>query len=615
MACETGNNEVDDIEDLVKESDSSFQRLEQREVVPKIKVPRGKPNETAVGANIPGTQSIYIKTWGCAHNASDGEYMAGQLSAYGYTITDDPNAADLWLLNSCTVKNPAQEHFLNMVKLAKEKEKYLVVAGCVPQAAPKHKLLQGISIVGVQQIDRVVEVVEETLKGHTVRFLEQKKEGRRRLGGAKLDLPKIRKNPLVEIIPISTGCLNQCTYCKTKHARGQLGSYPPEQIVTRAKQVIEEEGVVEIWLSSEDTGAYGRDIGTNLPELLWKLIAVLPEGTFLRVGMTNPPYILEHLEEMAKILSHPRVYSFLHIPVQAASDKVLRDMRREYTCAEFKRVVEFLRERVPGLTIATDIICGFPTETAEDFEETLALVRQYQFPVLFINQFYPRPGTPAAKMPRVPTNEVKRRSRELTHLFQQFHPYNGRVGERTKILVDDKAPDGIHYVGRTKAYEQVLIPKDKRIMGKLIEVEITEVRKFEMFGRVIEESIARAPVRPPPLPQGIASGVFRKRRMVKPSESSKELTLSEIKTDVCTDCDCDRKTSSDAQTNHQIMKNQNSAHRNSNLTEKQLDGEIMADVESKIAKERSLVLKTSLLIILLGMALYVAIYPVNVARN
>jgi threonylcarbamoyladenosine tRNA methylthiotransferase CDKAL1 len=122
--------------------------------------------------------------------------------------------------------------------------------------------------------------------------------------------------------------------------------------------------------------------------------------------MTNPPYILEHLEEMAKILSHPRVYSFLHIPVQAASDKVLRDMRREYTCAEFKRVVEFLRERVPGLTIATDIICGFPTETAEDFEETLALVRQYQFPVLFINQFYPRPGTPAAKMPRVPTNEV-----------------------------------------------------------------------------------------------------------------------------------------------------------------------------------------------------------------
>ncbi|CAG2063217.1 unnamed protein product, partial [Timema podura] len=240
---------------------------------------------------------------------------------------------------------------------------------------------------------------------HTVRLFGQKKDGRRKAGGASLLLPKVRKNPLIEIIPINTGCLNQCTYCKTKHARGELGSYPPDQIVQRARQSFEE-GVCELWLTSEDTGTYGRDIGTNLPELLWQLVEVIPDGCMMRVGMTNPPYILEHLEEMAHILSHPRVFSFLHVPVQSGSDAVLTDMKREYNCSDFQRVVDFLTDRVPGVTIATDIICGFPTETEEDFQETLRLCHKNKFPSLFINQFYPRPGTPAARMPRIPTQEV-----------------------------------------------------------------------------------------------------------------------------------------------------------------------------------------------------------------
>jgi threonylcarbamoyladenosine tRNA methylthiotransferase CDKAL1 len=128
-------------------------------------------------------------------------------------------------------------------------------------------------------------------------------------------------------------------------------------------------------MTSEDTGTYGRDIGSSLPELLWKVVELLPEGTMLRLGMTNPPYILEHIEacciawlclcadapqEIARIMQHPRVYAFLHIPVQAASDAVLGAMRREYICDDFCRVVDVLRERVPGVTIATDIICGFP---------------------------------------------------------------------------------------------------------------------------------------------------------------------------------------------------------------------------------------------------------------
>ncbi|KAF9410902.1 hypothetical protein HW555_010144 [Spodoptera exigua] len=370
---------IDDIEDLISSQDiTPKERYASRKSVNVRSRKRDNKNDSEPAEKVilesvvPGTQTIYVKTWGCAHNNSDSEYMAGLLAANGYKLTEDKFAAQLWLLNSCTVKSPSEDHFK------------LCAAG-----SPRANYLTGLSVVGVQQIDRIVEIVEETLKGrlsrHTVRLFGQKKTGEgRKAGGASLLLPKVRKNPLIEIIPINTGCLNQCTYCKTKHARGELGSYPPEEIVERARQSFTE-GVCEIWLTSEDTGTYGRDIGTSLPELLWKLVEVIPEGCRLRLGMTNPPYILEHLAEVAKIMHHPRVYKFLHVPVQSGSDQVLSDMKREYTRADFEKVVDFLREKVPGITIATDIICGFPGETEEDFEDTMKLCDKYRFPSLFIN--------------------------------------------------------------------------------------------------------------------------------------------------------------------------------------------------------------------------------------
>ncbi|XP_063235525.1 threonylcarbamoyladenosine tRNA methylthiotransferase [Bacillus rossius redtenbacheri] len=434
---------------------------------------------------IPGTQTVYVKTWGCAHNNSDSEYMAGQLAAYGYTLKDDKWEADLWLLNSCTVKSPAEDHFRNEIEAGQRRGKHIVVAGCVPQGAPRTPFLHGLSVVGVQQIDRVVEVVEETLKGHTVRLLGQKKQGGRRAGGASLALPKVRKNPLVEIIPINTGCLNQCTYCKTKHARGELASYPPDEIVERARQSFSE-GVVELWLTSEDTGTYGRDIGSSLPALLASLLPVVPEGCMVRVGMTNPPYILEHLEAMAAVLSHPRVYSFLHVPVQSGSDAVLSDMKREYSRADFQRVVDFLRDRVPGITIATDIICGFPTETRQDFEETLQLCARYQFPSLFINQFFPRPGTPAARMPRVDPQEVKRRTKQLWEQFQSYRPYDHQLGQVQQVLVTELSHDKQHYVAHNKYYHQVLVPLRPELLGRMVRVRIASASKHCLLGEVLE---------------------------------------------------------------------------------------------------------------------------------
>jgi threonylcarbamoyladenosine tRNA methylthiotransferase CDKAL1 len=180
--------------------------------------------------------------------------------------------------------------------------------------------------------------VEETLKGNKIKLLAKKDL-------PSLDLPKIRRNELIEIVPINTGCLGSCTYCKTKHARGKLGSYTPEAIVNSCIKA-GKEGVKEIWLTSEDTGAYGRDINTDLPTLVMEILKNTNSDTMIRIGiililnlgMTNPPYIMEHLEKIVKILNHPNVYAFLHIPVQSGSNAVLDKMNREYQIEDFKYV-------------------------------------------------------------------------------------------------------------------------------------------------------------------------------------------------------------------------------------------------------------------------------------
>ncbi|XAR57488.1 tRNA (N6-L-threonylcarbamoyladenosine37-C2)-methylthiotransferase [Bertholletia excelsa] len=456
-----------------------MKRRQQQTILNKHSAIQGSLN-VPHSPKIPGTQTIYMKTFGCSHNQSDSEYMAGQLSAFGYVLTDNPEDAHLWIINTCTVKSPSQSAMETLISRGRIAKKPLVVAGCVPQGSCDLKELEGVSIVGVQQIDRVVEVVEETLKGHEVRLLTRKTL-------PALDLPKVRKNKFVEILPINVGCLGACTYCKTKHARGHLGSYTVDSLVERVRTVIGD-GVKEIWLSSEDTGAYGRDIGVNLPVLLKAIAAELPSdgSTMLRIGMTNPPYILEHLKDIADVLRHQCVYTFLHVPVQSGSDAVLSAMNREYTVGEFRTVVDTLYELVPGMQIATDIICGFPGETDEDFAQTVSLVEEYKFPQVHISQFYPRPGTPAARMKKVPSAVVKKRSRELTTIFESFTPYNGMEGKVERIWITEIATDGIHLVGHTKGYVQVLVIGPETMLGTSAVVKITSVGRWSVFGEVIE---------------------------------------------------------------------------------------------------------------------------------
>jgi hypothetical protein len=203
--------------------------------------------------------------------------------------------------------------------------------------------------------------------------------------------------------------------------------------------------------------------------------------------MTNPPYILEHLDGIAKILNLPNVYSFLHVPVQAASNKVLLAMNREYTIEEFKLVVDTLKKHVPNVTIATDIICGFPGEDEDDFEQTIDMVKHYALPIVNISQFYPRPGTPAARMKRISTQIVKERSRKLTKLFESFTPYINLVGRALPVYFDvEISDDGLHSVGHSKAYVKILVKRDLQLPGRCYLVNIISASRFHCNGEIIE---------------------------------------------------------------------------------------------------------------------------------
>ncbi|XDV39762.1 hypothetical protein PO909_008952 [Leuciscus waleckii] len=180
-------------------------------------------------------------------------------------------------------------------------------------------------------------------------------------------------------------------------------------------------------------------------------------------------------------------------------------------------------DRVPGITIATDIICGFPGETDEDFEQTMELVRQYYFPSLFINQFYPRPGTPAAKMEQIPAHVKKQRTKDLSALFHSYNPYDHKIGERQHVLVTEESFDSQYYVAHNKFYEQVLVPKKPEFKGKMIEVNIYEAGKHYMKGRPVEDAQVFTPSIAQPLQKGQVSGLPQELKTVRASVASSAL--------------------------------------------------------------------------------------------
>ncbi len=405
-------------------------------------------------------------------NISDSEVMAGLLEKADFRIISSPEDAALIIINSCNVKGRTQSLFFSYLERIKQLKKPIVVAGCIPKTLPTR--VAEFSLIGPDQLNRIVEVVEETLNGNTVAALADEPVKR-------LNLPKIRKNPVVEILPISKGCLGSCSYCVVKKARGSLVSYPAEEILKQAKDAVRD-GVREIWVTSQDSGCYGRDIHSTLPELLQQLCSL--EGDFrIRLGMLNPNLAVEYLDRLVEVYRHPRMFKFLHIPVQSGSNEILKRMNRKYTKEDFISVVQRFKKEVSGITVATDIICGFPGETKAQFEETLQLVRTVRPVILNISRFSPRPGTQAVYMSdQLPGGEIKNRSRTLTMAFEwiAFEENKAWKNWEGEITIDEQGKNNT-FIGRNDSYKPVIVEGNFRL-GQKVKVKIVATTKHDLRG-------------------------------------------------------------------------------------------------------------------------------------
>ncbi|MFH1133095.1 MAG: tRNA (N(6)-L-threonylcarbamoyladenosine(37)-C(2))-methylthiotransferase [Nanoarchaeota archaeon] len=401
---------------------------------------------------------VFFITQGCSANIADSEVMAGLLAEAGYEMVGKAEDADLVIYNTCTVKGPTENEFIRRMRKLTALEKKIIVAGCIPQAEPSLTVLQGISVVGPYDIHKIAEAADQTLKGKTVCFLS-------RVNKPRLNLPKVRKNALVEIVPILHGCLGHCSYCKTKHARGHLHSYPINDIVRHVSKAVAE-GAKEVWLTSQDCAAYGLDLGKTLPELL-EAVCSIPRDFRVRVGMGNPEHYLLFLDRAVKAYEHEKIYKFLHVPVQSGSDEVLREMGREYTAADFMRVIRAFRKKMPQITVSTDIIVGYPTETEADFKKTLSLIRAARPDVHNLSRFWPRPGTPAAELKPLSSEVMKVRSKKTFALLRKVAFENNRkwVGWQGDVLVVEKGK-GNTVIGRNFAYKQIVIEKGASLTSR-----------------------------------------------------------------------------------------------------------------------------------------------------
>lgn len=423
---------------------------------------------------------IHFITQGCSSNSRESEIMIGLLTKCGFEIENDENKSDANVVNICTVKGDATA-LREARRLKKEHpDKKLIVAGCITGGiAPKIKKIdEGISLVSTHNLGRIAAVVENSLRGRVLDFLDKKYE-------PKINLPSRRKNPVIGIVPILNGCNYFCTFCSTKLVKGKLFSYPMDAVKEEVKGHLRE-GCREIWITSNDTGAYMVEQGGRhrLTELLEMVLSV-PVDFKLRLGMINPGNALAILDELIGIYKNPKMFKFLHIPLQSGNDYVLKLMNRRYTVDDFFGLINAFRKELPEITLSTDMIVGFPSETESQFEDSLDAVKKTKPDVLNISRYAAREGTIASKMRQLPTNTLKQRSIIMSKLYREIAFENNRrwINWEGKILIDEIGKDGT-FVGRNYCYKPVVV-KGRFNLGDEIDVNITGATSFDLRARAV----------------------------------------------------------------------------------------------------------------------------------
>ncbi len=454
-------------------------------------------DNTAVISEIRGLlggkiQKAYVRSFGCQLNVSDGEKIKGQLKKMGYDFTEDESEADLIILNTCAVRESAEDRVFGIVgsmKKLKELKPSLIIgiAGCMTAQSHiaeniKKSYPQVDLVLGTSAINALPKLLLEALKG--AKFSADISE----YDDFSEVVEQVRDSSFKASVPIMFGCNNFCTYCIVPYVRGRERSRRPEDIIAEVRGLVAD-GYKEIMLLGQNVNSYGNDLGGEMsfPQLLRKLNEI--EGDFIIRFMSSHPKdatkeLIDTIFECEKVAKH------LHLPVQSGSSEVLHRMNRRYTIDKYLDIVNYIRSKDPEFSLTTDIIVGFPDESDEEFDETIKIIKSVTFDNIYAFIYSRRSGTKAAEMPDSTSEEEKgRRMRKLLEVQREVSTehYKRFIGKTLRVLVDDTAKKREGWLtGKSSEFIIVEFEGDKSLIGKFVNIKVTGAMNWAVTGELID---------------------------------------------------------------------------------------------------------------------------------
>jgi len=434
----------------------------------------------------------FVDTYGCQQNEADSEIIRGILLEMGYEMVSDEFDADVIVINSCAVRSHAEQRVLGnvgqLVHVKRKKDCLIAVCGCmVQQPAMAEKIKKSYRhvdlVFGVHALPRFPELFYRARTcGKRVFDIEESD------GCIAEGFPVMRKDKTKAWVSIMYGCNNFCTYCIVPYVRGRERSRDPEKIVAEIKKLVDE-GCRDVTLLGQNVNSYGNDLGGDIDfsDLLERINAI-PGNFRIRFMTSHPKDATKKLfDTMAKC---EKVAKHIHLPFQSGSDRILKLMNRRYDSARYRELVAYAREKMPGISVTSDVIVGFPGETEEDFDETVKLVSDIGFDGLFVFIYSKRNGTPAAEMDD-PTSHAEKVAR-FQRLFEVHEAGTGErsrrlIGTEVEVLIEGVQEDekGYNLLARTDGNRPISVKGDSSLVGKFLKARITESAKWGMYGELV----------------------------------------------------------------------------------------------------------------------------------